>query len=127
MYDRTDLIKSLKKLAKETFESIDPSNAIYGEVINAEPLEIKIDQKLTLSKMQLILTRNVTDWEEEIEIDWTNTTHNHGFNGEGSVIESNTGLKGKYKIKHLTSLKVGEKVILLQLIGGQEYVVIDRV
>ena len=127
MRDAKDLAILIQTLIKSTIGSMKLSNYIYGEVINDEPLEIKIDQKLTLNKMQIILTRNVTEWEEEIDIDWSSVMHSHGFDGEGSVQEGNTNLKGRYKIMHKTKLKTGEKVLLAQIEGGQQYVVIDRV
>lgn len=131
MNDAIDLVKVFKSIVKETVEAIDPSNWVYGEVVSETPLKIQIDQKIILEEIQLTLTRNVTEWTEEIEINWETlkNTHNHPFSGDGSVLESshNHKLKGKYQVKHLTKLKLGEKVILIQQQGGQHYLVIDRV
>lgn len=131
MNDATDLINLIKTIIKQTVAAGDPSNWVYGEVVSSSPLKIKIDQKITLESIQLSLLRNVTNWTEEIEINWEtlDNTHNHPFSGDGSVQDSthNHKLEGKYQVKHLTSLKVGEKVILLQQQGGQHYLVVDRV
>lgn len=131
MNDAIDLVKIIKAIIKETVQSGDPCNWVYGEVVSISPLKIKIDQKIILEEIQLTLTRNVTEWIEEVEIDWTtlDKTHNHPFSGDGAVLDStlNYQLKGKYQIKHLTALKVGEKVVLIQQQGGQHYLVIDRV
>ena len=127
MRDSDDLVFLIKTIIKNTITDMQPTNMIYGEVKSISPLAIEIDQKITLTDLQLILTRNVTEWTENIEIDWTSTTHHHDFNGDGTVVDGNTNLKGIYHIKHKTGLQVGEKVILLMLAGGQQYVVLDRV
>ena len=127
MRDTDDLVELIKSIFKNTQEAMQPTNMIYGEVKSISPLQIEIDQKIILTNLQLILSRNVTEWIEDIEIDWTETTHHHDFNGDGSVVDGDTNLKGVYQIKHKTALKVGEKVILIMLAGGQQYLVLDRV
>lgn len=131
MNDASDLVNLIKILIIETVQAGDPSNWVYGEVVSAAPLKIKIDQKIILEEIQLTLARNVTEWTEEIDIDWNtkDNTHDHPFQGDGSVQNSthNHKLEGKYQVKHLTKLKEGEKVILLQQQGGQHYLVLDRV
>lgn len=127
MKDTDDLVIVIKQIIKETVETFKPSEIFYGEVTKASPIEIQIDQKISLDSMQIIIPQHLTDWDEKIKIDWTSTKHNHDFNGEGSVVESDTNLKGEYQIKHLNSLKVGDKVILLRKPEGQKYLVVDRV
>lgn len=127
MRDTDDLAFLIKHIIKDTINNMQLTNIIYGEVKSISPLQIEIDQKIMLTELQLILSRNVTEWIENIEIDWTAATHSHGFIGDGSVVENNTNLKGEYQIKHKTGLQVGEKVILLMLLGGQQYLVLDRV
>ena len=127
MRDADDLVFLIKSIIKDTQNAMQPTNMIYGEVKSISPLQIEIDQKIILTDLQLILSRNVTEWTEEIEIDWTTTKHHHDFNGDGSVVDGDTNLKGVYQIKHKTALKAGEKVILIMLAGGQQYLVLDRV
>lgn len=127
MRDSDDLVFLIKNIIKNTIDNMQPTNMVYGEVKGINPLQIEIDQKIILTDLQLILSRNVTEWIEEIEIDWTHTKHHHNFNGDGSVVDSDTNLKGIYQIKHKNGLKVGEKVILIMLAGGQQYLVLDRV
>lgn len=59
MRDTLDLIKKIKKIAIEAVENSKPTSIFFGKVINTEPLEIKLDNKIILSKPHLVLTRNV--------------------------------------------------------------------
>ncbi len=104
MYNATDLIKLIKKVAIEAVEAGDPSDVIIGTVAKEAPLEIKIDQKLTLKSAQLTLTRNVTDYDVE-------------YTPQG-------GSKTTMTIHG--ALKKDEKVIMLMAKGGQNYIVLDR-
>ena len=48
MNDAVDFVKIIKSIIKETVQSGDPSNWVYGEVVSIAPLKIKIDQKIIL-------------------------------------------------------------------------------
>lgn len=100
-----DLVKLIKKAAVEAVNASDPTTIRYGEVISTNPLQIRIDQKLILGTAQLKLTRNVTDYETEMSV--------------------NGGAKQTYKV--FNALKIGEKVLLIRMQGGQQYIVVDRV
>ena len=77
---------------------------LFGTVINTSPLKIKIDQKLTLGSAQLVLSNNVINHTVSIHID------------------------GEYKsITIGNALKSGDDVILMQVSGGQKYIVIDKI
>lgn len=54
MSNISDLISSFKKISLETFEASKPVNLVYGNVISTSPLEILVEQKLTLKSNQLI-------------------------------------------------------------------------
>ena len=102
----------------EAFRNSDPSCVMFGKVISDSPLKIQVNVKLILEKNQLILTRNVTDYDLYITPDnWsTNTASGHSHT-----------ISGKKKIKVHNALTVGEEVILIRQAGGQEYIVLDRV
>lgn len=104
MADVSALADGIKRLAVSAVDAGKPCGVFFGTVKSAKPLEISIEQKLTLGEGQLILTRAVTDYELETET-----------NGV------------KKKIKVLNSLKAGERVALLRLEGGQSFLVLDRV
>ena len=103
MRDATDLLNIIKKAAFEAVNASQPSDFCFGKVISAKPLKISVEQKMTLSAAQLILTRNVTDFKTKVTMNSLTeiTIHN--------------------------ALQVGEEVILLKKKGGQKYLVLDRV
>ncbi|MGJ0848304.1 DUF2577 domain-containing protein [Tissierella praeacuta] len=110
------LLQLIKQAAIEAVEQNSPMMITYGTVIEINPLKIMTEQKVPLSSNVLILTPNVVDTEIEVEID-------------DEVEEKNLHVheyRGKKKYKFLRGLKVGEKVILLRVQGGQKYVVWDR-
>lgn len=61
MLDGNDLVKIIKKAATDAVEAAKPTAICYGEVINDDPLEISIDQKITLDEDQLILTNTIAN------------------------------------------------------------------
>lgn len=82
------------------------THVIYGEVRSVNPLNISIDQKITLTESMLALSKNVTDYKVDIDVD-------------------DTGTKRSCTVHN--SLKVGEVVALVSFRGGQKYLVVDRV
>lgn len=149
-----DFIKIIRENAKIAFDASKPSNTVFGKVVSANPLQIKIDQKLTLTMAQLVLTRNVTDYTVSMTVDHTvrealsgvDLAHQHNYNGTTKESELHThsyqGTTEENGTKDLThshsyegtkqflvhnSLKIGEDVIMMQMQGGQKFIVIDRV
>lgn len=126
MFDAIDLLNAIKKAAKETVETSQPTDYCFGKVTSTSPLNIQIDEKLTLTPTQLVLTRNVTDFKTKVTIDWI-TEDRSGGNGESAFALHNHNIQGIKEITVHNSLAVGDKVVLLQKKGGQKYLVIDRV
>lgn len=155
MSDTNDLLKALKQSALDAVEASKPVHLVFGTVINTNPLEIQIEQKLTLNKEQLVLSRNVTnhkvsvsvsvstdsktisfDFSHTHSIDLTTDTkedHSHTVKGD----TSNTELKGSKSHSHTiddtfditvnNGLKNNDRVILGRIQGGQKYIVLDRI
>lgn len=96
-----DLVEAVKQAAIEAVESKDPMSFRFGKVVKASPLEVWIDQKLTVPESALILTGMASKITCEAE-------------GIGRIILDN-------------SLKVGDQVILIRVDGGQKYIVLDKV
>ena len=104
MFDANDLLKLIKKSAVEAVNASKPANMVFGKVTSEDPLKIKVDQKLILTSSQLVLSERVTEYRLSVTMDGvrkTMTVHNE--------------------------LEVGDEVILMQLSGGQKYIVIDRI
>ena len=125
-----DLSQLIKQAALDAVENDKPMNIVYGTVVSDNPLQISIEQKLTLGEKQLILTRNVTDYTVEMTVDhyvqnnaWTDdpkdrevpftAPHYHPYVGKKEFLVHN-------------ALQTGEKVIMLRMQRGQKFLVIDR-
>lgn len=97
-------IENLARIAKRSVDADGPCDVINGVVASTSPLQVQIDQKLTLTEQQLILPQSLTDHAVQMDIPEL---------GEVLVTVKN-------------SLKPGEGVLLLQKRGGQQYVILDR-
>lgn len=117
MPDYSALVKAMKRAGTEAVNAENPTAICFGKVVSASPVQVLVDQKMTLGLAQLVLTRNVTDYETEVTIEWESETM------EEHVHE----LKGKKKMTVHNALTVGDEVILLRQQGGQRYIIIDRV
>lgn len=166
MSSYTELLEIIKKASKEVMEASNPAGILFGTVTSIGPLEINVEQKMTLSQEFFILTKNVVDYTVNVTMDWNtetrslNANHNHSASGDItvnseatmnpnpesasitienkvnsniSIEQKNINLSHNHTItgtKSLTihnALKVGDKVILIQVQGGQRYIVLDKV
>lgn len=100
----SSIIELIKKAAIDAVKASSPTSILYGTVVSTEPLKVNLEQKLTLDSDHLLLTDNVRNYMTEQEL-------------IGGVIQSYTVYN---------SLKKGEQVLLLQVQGGQKYVILNR-
>lgn len=121
-----DLVQIIKKIATEANNANKPTGITYGKVVSVNPLSIHIEQKLTLPEKFFKLTRAVVDHYVDISVNHV-TENRGGGGGYAEFASHNHDYKGKKKIMVHNGLKVGEEVILLQVQGGQRYIVLDRV
>lgn len=121
-----NMVQMVKQAAVEAVRAAKPTELRFGTVVSASPLEIRIDQKAPLKGPQLILTRNVTDYEVDISV--SHITEPEGREGDYyEAFETHThGYKGMKKIKVHNALVVGDEVVLLQVQGGKKFLVLDR-
>ncbi|MGE7951944.1 DUF2577 domain-containing protein [Lysinibacillus xylanilyticus] len=99
-----DILIVFQKLILGVLNAQKLSTVIYGTVISENPLEVYVDQKLTLKKEQLKLTKAVKDHEIEMSI------------GSGS--------KQIYTVYN--ALVKGDKITMIRAHGGQQYLIIDK-
>lgn len=109
MFDTNDLLRLIKSTAVEAVNASKPADAVFGTVLSLSPMTIQVEQKLVLSQNQLVMTRTVRGYT---------TGNRSGGSGEASFASHNHTVSG---------LQVGDKVVLLQVAGGQQYVVLDKV
>ena len=102
------MIDTIKKASMGAVGASNPVSVLFGEVLSIENFKIKIEQKRILDRDFFIIPERLTRYEVDL-------THNHG---------SNNAL-GKVVIRE--GLKQGDKVLLLRVQGGQQYVILDKV
>ena len=123
MLDANDLLNAIKRASKEAIDAGQPADFCFGKVTSTAPLQILVEQKMTLGATQLVLTRNVTDFSTKVTVDWETAEE----------LKEHDEYKHKHKISGIKSitvhnaLQIGDEVILLKRKGGQKYLVIDRV
>ena len=108
---------SIKTVAMNALEASKPSGIFFGTVLSASPLKIQVEQKMTLGAEFLVLSTLVQDFTVNMTVD-------HQTEVEAEHLHDYKGTKA-FRV-HL-GLKAGEKVILLRVQGGQQFIVLDRV
>ncbi|MFP3917709.1 DUF2577 domain-containing protein [Lysinibacillus telephonicus] len=98
-----DFLNIIKKVAINSMNAQKLTTVVYGIVIDVNPLKVQIDQKLVLEKEHLKLTRNVKDFTVEATMN---------------------GSKQNYTVHN--SLKKGDKVTMIRVHGGQQYIIVDK-
>lgn len=112
-----DLIQTIKRAALEAVKASNPAAILFGTVKSISPLKINIEQRLTLDESHLVLTSLVSDFEVDMTVNhMTENTSDHSH-----------AVTGKKTFQIHLGLQAGETVILLQVQGGQKYIVLDRV
>lgn len=114
------MIQIIKKAAIEAVEQSSPMAIAYGTVTSINPLEINVEQRMNIKGDMILLTSNVIDKEVEVEVnDMTEEALTNPYNHKHEY-------KGTKKHIHKKGLRVGEKVLLIRVQGGQKYIVLDR-
>ena len=94
------LVNLIKQASLGAMESSNPVAVMFGTVTKTNPLEVNVEQRFTLTREFLVLTERLTEYRVTVE---------------GQQITIRRGLQ------------TGDKVILLRVQGGQQYIVWDRV
>ena len=93
------MLDAIKQAAKEAVDASKPVCVESGIVISVNPLKVNVEQRLTLEADFLIQT----DATKELKLTIGDT---------------------EYIVRR--GLQAGDKVILLRVQGGQQYVILDR-
>lgn len=107
------MIDTIKRASIRALNASNPVNIVFGEVLDTDNFKIKIDQKLILDRNFFIIPESLT--RHEIDL-----THEHTYTGG----TTETSLS---KLVIREGLKQGDKVLLLRVQGGQQYIVLDKV
>lgn len=127
MHDTDVLLRLIKKAAMEAVKEGGPCSVLYGTVKSTSPLIISVDgdEKRNLTKEFLYLTRSVKDHEIYMTVDHE-TEEKSGGVGAASFESHKHAYKGKKKFLVHNNLKLGERVLLLMVQGGDKFIVWDR-
>lgn len=120
-----DILIEFQKIVQGVLNAQKLSTIVYGTVISVDPLEVYVDQKLTLKKEQLKLTRAVMDCEVEMTVDHV-TESRAGGSGDDAFASHNHDYKGRKKFLIHNGLVIGDKVTMIRAHGGQQYLIIDK-
>lgn len=131
MPDAVGLVKTIKRAATDAVKAEKPVEVCFGKVTSTSPLQILVEQKMTLGKAQLVLSRNVTDFKTKISAGNIQSYYYTGGTPPDSptapVSPPHVHAVGKIEITVYNGLVVGDEVILIRQQGGQKYVVMDRI
>lgn len=126
-----NLIEIIKQAAVEAVKASNPCAIMFGKVISTSPLKINVEQRLTLDESHLILTSNVRDYKTKISFDnpgIKNIVKNYSMDDiPGTDYKLSYQQPIQNDITVYNGLKMNESVMLLQIQGGQKYIVLDRV
>jgi len=120
------MVELVKRAAVEAVDATKPVHLLFGQVISDSPLKIQVDQKSIYTEKMLVLTRNVTDFEVDIQVSHL-TKKRGGGSGDAAYEEHNHEYKGRKKIKIYNALIKGDWVLLGRIQGGKKFVVLDRI
>lgn len=126
-----ELANLVRKAGKQAVEQGAPVNVLIGTVTQINPLVISVDQKFPISAEFLYLTDNVRDYKTKLSFD--NPSVKHVVKDYTMQDEEGTNYKITFQDKAINDvtiyngLKVGERVLLLRVQGGQKFVVLNRV
>ena len=140
MADANQFVRAVKKAAKDEWEACKPVNVFFGQVQGVNPLKISVEQKMLLGESQLVLTRNVTDYESRVTVEWLTQEalqqpHSHQIQGPESNgltagaadLKHSHGISGEKTVRVHNALKAGEELVLIRQQGGQKFIVVDRI
>lgn len=111
------MVETIKTAAIDAVNASNPVAVIFGTVVSILPLKVNIEQRFTLDDSHLILSSAVRDHQLEVTVDHSTqieSGHSHQVTGKKTITVHN-------------GLKIGEKVIMMRVQGGQKYVILDRV
>ncbi len=126
MSDFNGILNAIKQSSLEAVENSKPANIVIGKVVSVAPLLINVEQKLTLSSLQLILTRSVTDFDVDVSMSW-DSENTGGGSGDYAFSSHSHGVVGRKALRVHFGLVVGDEVVLMRVQGGQKYVVLDKI
>ena len=114
-----NLVEQMKKAALMAMESTKPLEIQFGTVKSVNPLQISVDQRLTIGEELMVLYENVRDVAYDCPVQIKLPFYENGVSG--TRVESMIA-----KITIPNALKHGETVVMYRQQGGQLFHVVCR-
>lgn len=115
-----DLLSTVKKAAMDAMAAGNPAAVMFGEVINTDPLEVNVDQRFTLPADFLIIPESLTHFEIDLR-------HYHDYTDDSGGTKQTKPALPEKPVVIRRGLEKGDKLLLLRVQGGQQFVILDRV
>jgi hypothetical protein len=115
------ILKIIKQAGSGAVEAGNPIVILFGSVTNDNPLEVNVDQRFSLTKDFLIIPERLTHFEIDLK-------HMHGYQdtSDSGDAKSSTEEALLEPIVIRRGLETGDRVLLLRVQGGQQYLILDR-
>lgn len=111
------LVDLIRQASIGAVEASSPVAVLLGTVTKADPLEVNVEQRFTLTRDFLIVPESLTEYEVDIQ-----HTHSTSQGNIGGIQPDEV-----CKVVIRKGLQADDKVILLRMQGGRQFVVLDRV
>lgn len=95
------IVDKIRKISHTTQTVSDPVAVMQGVVTSVQPLEVNVEQRLSLKGGFLVVPERLTEYKVMVS------------GGQELVIRE--------------GLAVGDKLLLLRVQGGQQFIILDRV
>lgn len=112
------LLDLIKTAGADAVNASNPVNVLFGEVITANPLSVKVDQRFTLPADFLVVPESLTRYEVDLK-------HFHRYPDDTQTEQTADALPEKVVIR--PGLSPGDKVLMIRVQGGQRYIILDKV
>lgn len=122
--EEVSLLETIKMAGLDAIDAANPVAIFFGTVIRVEPLEINVEERFTLTEPFLILTDGIQRRIERFDL-----THRHDYqeSEEENQLKQTESALGELNITIKHGLMLNDRVILLRIQGGQQFVVLDKV
>lgn len=111
------LANLIRQASLGAIEAGQPVAVMFATVTKIDPLEVNVEQRFTLTSDFLIVPESLTRYEVDI-------SHTHSAPG-GSTGGMQPAEASKVVVRK--GLEIGDKVMLLRIQGGRQFVILDKV
>lgn len=108
------MLNAIRQAALTGLEAGKPPAVLFGVVANGDPLEVTVDQRFTIDADFLIVPESLTRLELDLK-----HVHSSGSDFTGWALSEPVVVR--------PGLKAGDKLVLLRVQGGQQYLIMDKV